>query len=458
MISFVTIRIQIGTEIRVFTQGDIIDATLIESVPVTATELPVSTFEFRIHTTEEEFSMFGGSYFESLSRRAPIYLYETLQGVEMFLGKFYLDEWENIDENTFSFKAVDLVGALDKLDFDGRFYETPVSLSSVVDELFSSRGFIIQIDTTLSSNTISGWIPPSTLREALQKVLFASRATIYTTRVQVPIIKPVRVPQGLFDYRVPPSQKLKDQKVTYSAPVSSIELISHNYTKGTELVTIFDEDLPAGSHKIVFNEPYYELVVDGVGYIPYVITTEDEEYFLATEDENYFFEIGGEYQFGPNCIYFEMANSGHVTISGYQWVDSKRAFLYSEPILQEEEMNSIKVDNVQLVNLSNAGAILDTMKETGKLLYQQEVTFLPEVGVKAGDHIINSAFSGAKFLGQVIQLETELTKGFLLKAKLSGVSPSYVPPLEVAKLRARTGIAICGSDLIRQNFFRRYDG
>jgi len=68
--------------------------------------------------------------------------------------------------------------------------------------------------------------------------------------------------------------KLLGESVKLLPLVTSIELISHTYTQSDTLETVFQKELPVGTHKIVFEKPLYGIVVDGPGFSPFVLGTE----------------------------------------------------------------------------------------------------------------------------------------------------------------------------------------
>src|SRR5690606_5610105 len=148
------------------------------------------------------FSMFNGDIYAKLKKKLPVSVYENVDGKDIFMGQFYLDTWKNITDETMQFTAVDIIGVLGDTDFDGIFWEEPVTLSSAMSQIFTPVGVVYELDSKISGNLISGWIPPGTYRDALQQICFASRASARTSRSSSLILEPTTLPVGKRDYVV----------------------------------------------------------------------------------------------------------------------------------------------------------------------------------------------------------------------------------------------------------------
>lgn len=449
------IRLMIGVETLEFSNEDVLSANLVEETNIIATELPISTLEVKVLCYDESFSMFSGEYFDLLSERLPIMAYESVDGIQKFLGKFYLSEWVNISENEFEFSAIDIIGVLNATDYDGNFWETNTSLSKVLSDTLDSIDVLYELDSSLVDIPVRGWIPPGTYREALQQICLATGAMAISVRNEKLQIVPAVLPTKMFDYKLRATEKLSSQSVELQSLVTSIEIVSHNYSRGDELEEIFCEELDAGLHKIIFEKPYYDIVIDGPGYTPSLLITEAGD-FIVTETGDYI-EVGGEYEFGPNCLYLNLIEGGTVTITGYPWLDSKRSFIFRETgVTEYANKNALKIEDATLINLDNAQDILVRITEYYRLRYKQNITLLPS-DVKIGDIVLTGTLYERKLLAAVQKMSTDLTGGYLAKTEIFGFEPEFVEPIANPIRVARTGFAYCGAELIRQNMFREYD-
>jgi len=443
----------IGSTVLEFTGEQVINASIVEEVSPLCTELPASALDFKIMLYDESFSMFSGEYYQQLKKRLPILVYERVGLEDRFVGKFYLDEWKNTSEREFEFSAIDLVGLLEMINYDGGFWATPTEIGAVLEQLLTPINVAYSLSPALSGVKVSGWIPPGNYRGAIQQVCFAAGATVSTARSQVLEIKPITIPQLVYDTRVTDQDKLMERSVKLEQQITSIEIVSHNYSQSETVETIFDEDLQAGSHKIIFEKPYYSILVNGPGYVANTLATEAGDELITEGGDS--LEVGGQYNFGTNSLYLELSSPGHVTITGRSWVDSKRSFLFREEGIADDS-NPIKVEDATMVSVGNAQGVLDKMRDYYRQRYTQEMTMLP-TNVKPGNIVKTSAFYGESLIASVLKMELDLTGGYLAKTSIRGWRPQYVPPSEQPVRRARVGVAICGADLTRQNMFREYE-
>lgn len=453
MITNPTIILTAGATTYTFTGADVISASLVEEVNPVSIELPYNVLEIKVYNTDPALSVFSSDCV--LAERLPVECYESVDGVSQYLGKFYLDTFKNANNYTLEFRAFDAIGAMSKTDYDGGFWSAPTPLLTILNQVLLPKSILFDIDSSLEATTIQGWIPPGDYRKALQLICFAAGAIASCARSDRVVFSPAVLPYQLFDSRVKDTQKLKDQPIELLNVVTSIELVSHSYTAGTELQTIFDEYLAAGQHKIVFNQPYFNIVVDGPGFIPVTFAFEDGVEFAFENGD--LLEVSGEYIFdSPNSLRLEMQEAGQVTITGYPWVDSKRSFLFFETGLTEyANKNALIISEATMVNEVNAQVVLDRIRDYYRQRYKQTFTLLPS-SIKLMDVISSNTLYNKTILGFAQKMEMNLVGGYLQVTDIRGIEPVYVPPVENPVRRARTGIAISGADLTRNNGWREY--
>jgi len=443
----------VGSTSYTFSGEDVISASLVEEVNPISIELPYNVLEVKVYNSDPALSVFSSDCV--LSERLPVDCYESIDGVSYYLGKFYLDTFVNTNDYTLEFRAFDAIGAMSKTDYDGGFWSVPTSLLIVLNQVLLSKGIVFSVDDSIKDVTIQGWIPPGDFRSALQQICFAAGAVASCSRSDKVIITPINLPYRTFDMRVSDPQKLSSQPIELLKVVTSIELVSHNYTVGTEIRTIFDKYLEAGQHKIIFDQPYYDIVVDGPGFTPIVLGFEDDAIFAFEDDAE--LEVSGEYTFdSPNSLRLVMQEAGQVTITGYPWIDSKRSFLFFETGLTEyANKNALIISEATMVSEAYAQTVLDRVRDYYRQRYKQTFTLLPST-VKPLDIVSSNTVYNKTVLGFVQKMEMNLIGGYLQVTDIRGIEPVYIPPVEHPVRRARTGIAISGADLIRNNGFRAY--
>ena len=454
-ITYPIIRLLIGTETLEFAGDKVMNATLVTEINPLSIELSISTLDFTIHNTDSSFSMFGGTYYQLLSERVPVMAYESVDGAEIFLGQFYLSEWKNVSETEFQFRAVDVIGVLDTIDYDGNFYSTAQTLEVIIADLLEPVDVLYTIDDSLKLIELKGWNPPGSYREALQQVCFAAGACVVTSGYDRLQIVPIKIPDISYDVFIKDSEKLMSRSMDLQPLITNIELVSHTYAEGTSLETIFDGYLAAGSHKIVFEKPHFNITVSGPGYTAFTLGTEGGD-SITTEGEDYI-ELGGEYIFGANCLFLDIDTAGSVVITGYPWVDSQKSYLFAETGVSEyTKKRTLKIDSATLISADIAQDALDRVVAYYRQRYTQDLTTTWSVA-KLGDNIKTSAFISKMITAIVQKLEISLTGGYLSKLYVRGIEMPYIPPISSPIRTARAGVSFSGVDLTRNNGWREYD-
>jgi hypothetical protein len=96
-----------------FQNDEIKKATVLQQINPISTDQPYGTCEFTLVTDNPDFSIIEpvGEY-GLLQYRQPIFVYEKVDADLVFMGKFFLDDWESKTQNQTEIKAIDLIGTL----------------------------------------------------------------------------------------------------------------------------------------------------------------------------------------------------------------------------------------------------------------------------------------------------------------------------------------------------------
>jgi len=472
-ITYPVVIMDVG-EIVEFTNEEIVSADIVQEINPISVELPISTFEFSVYSEDARFSIFsGGEFFSSLSKRQPMMVYENIDGTNHFMGKFYLDDWESTGQYELAFKCVDIIGVLDATKYDGGFWPTATTLEDILYEILNPLNIEYTIiDESIKSIEIKGWIPPGTYREAIQQVCFAAGVTARSARSETLNIVwtrlPINNPDNVYDMAIGEADRTMDQSVKLLPLVTSIELISHEYSKGADfratengdgriteggderitnsiytLVSedIFSETLTPGFYKIVFDKPYYNVAVEGVGYVPIYRITEggDERQTEGSESRI----IPGDYEFGPNCLYLTVYEpGGEVLVTGYPWVDSKQAHKFTEADIGEGvAKNALQIPDATMISLDNAETILNRVRDYFRQRYTQNVnlftdgadtefygtknygsgTYASVKNPRVSNTVLIDVYAGSKLLAMIEKMDFDMTGGFRTNAEVVGI-------------------------------------
>jgi hypothetical protein len=172
-----------------FSGADIRSANLVEEFNPLSITLPIGTLELTLFSNDASFSVINptGKY-EVLMTAEPLVAYEIIDGEERFLGRYFVDNWANTSESIKRFSCVDILGVLDKYEYYGGIWLTPITAADLLADIFSGITMEYILSPELAAVELTGWIPICTYREALQQVLFALGAYILVPRRSVPLI------------------------------------------------------------------------------------------------------------------------------------------------------------------------------------------------------------------------------------------------------------------------------
>lgn len=436
--SYPIVRLNINNQTIEFRNTDIIQAEVVQEIHPVGIELPASSATIRIYTDDPRFNPFSdGELYAELVDNLIVDVYEMLDGVELYVGRFYLNEWRNTNEHEFEFVCQDAIGVLGSLSFDGMFWENSVSLETAVATVLDPTGMPYTVDENIASRQVKGYLPAGTVREALQQVLFAGRAIAVTAQSDKIVIRSmaslsaVMYGEGVYGQEtyngiasdeietITDAQKTDKQSLQIEPLVTDIKLIAHDYSRGTKLEEIFPSTwLEPGEHKVVYSKPYYGVTAEGAGATPAYLMNEALTAAIATEDDR-IIGFEGAFDFGVNYVVLHVITAGYVVVRGYEWIDSKREFSYSAEGGQKS--NVWKIENATLVSSELALLTLDKLVTFAGMRYKHEITTFPRMDMQPGKAYHVDTLYGKQISGVVKRVISNLTGGFLMDVELIGV-------------------------------------
>ena len=309
--------------IRVLVDAEISVCTLYEEIDPTVETISVNTMNANIRTRESIFSpITSGSFEDMMMTRQPL----TIRRDGELFGVFFLEKWRDPFQSgtAFDLEAGDAVSVLDMYSFDGGLY-TDKLITELLDELFGivfPTGIIkYELDPDFQNSRVTGWIPLGTCGYAFQLIMFALNAIADTSRRDFIWIYPLDTEP---EYYIPlfardpitgkpDGQYLKgsDEPTDY---YSGVDVFSYSYSLGTEVRSIFDDELQAGTHKLTFREPMHSLSITG----------------------------GTIVQAHVNFAIVNVSIYGKVTLSGIAYVENVLTHSVREPEMPAGEIEKIK--------------------------------------------------------------------------------------------------------------------
>lgn len=149
---------------------------------------------------------------------------------------------------------------LEKISHGGNMY-SGITAATLLSELLGTSGVSYELPGFKSNVTLSGYIPPCTLREALRQVAFALGLIIDATSNDR--IKLLTLPSSVSSV-VPASRSYESSSSTKDVDeVAKIEVTTTSYTEGTgEAVELF-ADFLVGLTTIELDEPHGDYAITG---------------------------------------------------------------------------------------------------------------------------------------------------------------------------------------------------
>lgn len=234
--------------IRAFTGRELADVSVIQECSPISAELAINTLDFTL--------VGDGSVDYVFSSQQPLELYSNSD----LLGVFFVSEYDRVSERFYSVGAEDYIGLLDSVRFAGGIY-VGRNACELLALIFDGAGVPFEIDSTLTSATVTGWLPMCSCREAARQICFAIGAAVDTTRSAV-----VRIfePSNDIVHSFAPGEVMQGLKLTdRQKKLTEVRLTVHGYAEKTEETTAYkaSDDGVGDEIFVEFSEPLHSLAI-----------------------------------------------------------------------------------------------------------------------------------------------------------------------------------------------------
>ena len=397
-----------------FTSANIKQAGLIEEIEPLSIELPSNAIEFALFSADGDFSIIDpqGIYAE-LQEKDPVDAIENINNEPFYLGRFYLDTWESVSENEAKFEGTDAVAQMENITFPGGLYSTNPAytanykdVADVIGEIMTAAGLEYDLDASLASIQLYGWLPYGSCRDALRKVCLAIGAYASCARSDLVKIRPIEMASDLvtYDYEITNAEKGLHSSLELTPFVTGVEIVAHNYVREIDIdpafppIDIVNEAVGTGDFLYVFNEPLHSPVPGGDDTTTATLTA-----------------------FGDNYILLNVTGAGNLHWIGYQHRDTKREFsVYNETLPAGAAQYIIRIEEETLIGNHNAQDIAQRIYDyRQQRTFQKTKLFAPLAAV--GDSALVDVQSGRQMAGIIEKMDTNITGGFLAKTEIVGV-------------------------------------
>lgn len=389
-----------------FTGAEIKSARLVEEIDPISIELPINTIELVLFSTAVDFSILSPEgFFANLKYKQPLDVYENFDGSPVYLGKFYLDEWESLSENEARFLASDAIGILESKTCLG--WEMPegiVDSDTIVGRMETETGVTISLHSSLENINLRGWIPVATYREALQQLCFLLGAYATCSRSDQVNILPTELISQLtaYDHTLTAADKGLGEPIILLPLVTGVDVDAHIYnTDDAVSEQVFEDTLSVGTHRIIFDGPKLH----------------DSFTLTGATDVT---AIGAN-----NYMDMSVAVAGLVTLSMPKFVDSLKTYSVTNTALPTgTRPNILKISDATLVapgivNGIDPRDVVSRVYNYYQQRYLQKAKFYG-LQVAPGESVLIES-QGAYIAGIIERMETDLTGGFVSQVEIIGI-------------------------------------
>lgn len=376
-----------------FQGEDVVQANLLEEVDPLSGEISINTLDLTLFNRSGEFSILNpDGVFDVLQDKQRITVWEDVRPsarsrevVSHNMGTFYLSDWENTSDTMAKFSATDAVGLLDSDPFDGGVYDT--TAGALAAEILD--GYAYELDPVLAVESVKGYLPAGTRRDALQQLAFALGAMVDCSRSnKIKICPPPNRPSSLIGR----DRKFTDSEVSLHALVTEVSVTAHQYQLQEKREQLYKSDLAEGTHRIALSGPVDNLQAEG----------------------------GTLLDWGNNFAVVKVTAAGQVIITGNRYADTQTVLhRQADGLPPNVKTNGKSVKDATLVSPDRADAVAQRI-----LRYYAnrcEQTFEMVAGAeKLADVLMVESFRRENVCGVLQKMELDLTGGFLASVTVLG--------------------------------------
>lgn len=200
--------------VRTFLRDELRSVKATEQVDLISAEAAVNTLDFQLDSQSDIDYMF--------QLRQPVYAYNG----EVLVGVFYISDSSRKGGHLYDLSCVDAIGVLDDDTMHAAVY-TNKPARDLLEEVLDGK-FELELDPALEVETVTGYLPDCTRREALHQTAFALRAIVDTSGTRA--VRVYRLPDDDPE-EIPPERIYDGGSVDTSAIVTAVSVTAHSYSR-----------------------------------------------------------------------------------------------------------------------------------------------------------------------------------------------------------------------------------
>ena len=291
---------------------------LIQEIDPVSSQISINTADFTIDS--------AGNTSYTFQRKQPLNVYFNGE----LLATTFVKQATRQSKFLWNIQSEDYIGIMDGVPYHGGIYDydDDVKAIDVLTDIFNVAKVPFVVDDIFANETITGYIPYTTCRDALMQVAFAIQAVVDTSNSDM--VKVFALSDEVAQ-TVPLNRIMQGQNFVDDETVTGVEVTAHAYKPITDTQTVYDaSESGTGANIFVkFSEPLHDLSISNG-------TIKDSGTNYAVIDAN------------KDCV-----------LSGQKYehtTQTKRK--NDETILSSEIERIVAVDNATLVSSANLDNVL----------------------------------------------------------------------------------------------------
>jgi len=412
-----------------FEDEDIRTARVVEQIDPSSISMPASIFEVELYSEDADFNILEpvGDYV-NFKYKTPVLVYVTINGTDVLMGQYYLDNWENLSNDLIRLSCIDLIALLEEMTAYGDVCigEDTITADKLLERIIRTEYSEInyEINPALGETEIQGYLMNINSREALQKLCFVIGGYARSVRTAgildiaqsdliglltigpstgVPSTGQSRnwgrrwrpVQWGDFGVTtIPLTDQSLIQKIKLKPAVTKIEVAMHSFVKSTAAASeIFTGILSVGNHIIYFDKPYHTITVGGNGTL------------VGTKTIGTMAEVS-------------VATEGEVTITGKN-IEESTSVYEIDNLTPGAKDKTIRVDTVFMVTPDNGQNIAERLEDYYERRLVLEFSMYGKE-ISVGSSVLVETINSEWIDGVAEKLEIDLSAGFVSKVTVVG--------------------------------------
>ena len=352
-------QIQIG-HVVVFLQDELVKVNLLNEVDPSLCELSIDTMKIEILEKNDR-SLIP-------QKNQEMHLYRDGKQI----AAQYITDSSRENQRFYTFSCQSAIGRLED-DFLGGIYNGYPVYMLLSDVL---EGFAADW-APFDQNTVTGYLPVCTRREALQQIAFAIGAAVTTQGDGTIRLLPLN---DFVSAEFTGSNIFPGGKVSREAQIATVRLFVQSYSKSDETESLINNELISGANLLyVFSSPHYD----------YQITNGE---IVAA---------------GDNWV--RITANGEVSLSAKKYVHTNSVKTKTNNFATVAERGNVfSVENATLINSANADTVIDRLYDfcVLKHVLTQEAVITNQ---KAGQKVKSINPWGSAIEGYIVSMESEFT-------------------------------------------------